>query len=107
MVRTIVGGSIATIRASSAWLSPSRPHKEHQHGPLTDADARWPQLLAELMGHGACHAIDEVAEALLDHEVLAVGFRRWVQPMLVSVGPAHTHGPIAHLSSESTSRTCT
>ena len=93
MVRTRVGGSIATTRASSAWVVPSGPEEE-QDRPLANADARRSQSRGELVGHQARRAIHEVAEAVLDHEGRSVGAVSGAGPSAMEMRSPRTDHPL-------------
>ena len=71
------------------------------------ADPRRPKLLRELMGERARRSIDEVAEAVLDHELLPAGFHGGLEPAVTWFGRPLAYGPVAHKSPESMSRTRT
>ena len=47
--------------------------QEQEHGPLTDGHAGRSYLLRELMSDRTCDPIDEIAEAVLDHELTRGG----------------------------------
>ena len=78
------------LRLGHAVVAP----QVHEYRPLADADVERPQLLAEPIRERPRRPVDEVAEALLDHE--GPRTRRPVRPVLDA--PGHRPTPLGTAS---------